>query len=86
MRNFLGDKETLTEWISKANGKGAFDEFTRKQFDAPMPGILNLILRAPTRPRRASMVVWYRVIPKDERLDFLSAARLTITNELKKYR
>jgi hypothetical protein len=75
MRNFLGDKETLTEWISKANGKGAFDEFTRKQFDAAYAWYPEFNSKSTDKTKRASMVVWYRVIPKDERLDFLISCK-----------
>ena len=71
MRNFLSDKETLTEWISKVNGKGAFDEFTGKQFEAAYAWYPEFSSKNTDRTKRASMVVWYRVIPKDERLDFL---------------
>lgn len=71
MRNFLADKETLSEWISKANGKGAFDEFTKKQFDAAYAWYPDFSSKETDRTKKASMVVWYRSVPKDERLDFL---------------
>lgn len=75
LRNFLAEPETIEEWLAKFNNKTGFNDFVKQQFEAAYAWYPEFASKATEKTKKASLVIWYRCIPKDERLDFMLSCK-----------
>ena len=75
LRNFLAEPDMISEWLAKFNNKTGFSDFVMKQFEAAYAWYPEFSSKSTEKTKKASLVIWYRGVPKDERLDFMLSCK-----------